>query len=156
MIACLVFLALVTGLSSLHAQTVTESHRKAAEKLLATMRLEQTYATTVSTMIDLQIQSNPALADYADVLKEWATKHIGWSSLRDDMATLYAKEFSEKELNELAKFYNTPIGQKVLEKQPLLMKQGGDIGRRKAEEHTEELKEMIQKKMNENKEQGKN
>ena len=45
-------------------------------------------------------------------------KNIDWEAM---FSEIYASVFTEKELQELIAFYKSPIGQKVLEKQPVLM-----------------------------------
>lgn len=53
------------------------------------------------------------------------------------------EEFSEEELREITRFYQTPVGQKVLEKMGVLMQKGAKIGMELAELHQERLQEDI-------------
>ena len=61
----------------------------------------------------LAMQSTePALAPYQTQMKAFLSKYMSWASLKDDMTKIYTAEFSERELNELAKFYETPLGKR--------------------------------------------
>lgn len=48
----------------------------------------------------------------------------------DSVVPIYMKHFSEKEIDEILKFYKTPIGQKVISKTPEMISESMDIGRR--------------------------
>ena len=130
----------------------TETHKKAAEELLTASGAENNFKISMEKMMDLQSKSNPAMAQYADIIKQWAGKYLTWATLKDDMMKLYTDEFTEKELKELTKFYKSPIGLKLASKQGEIMSKGAEIGQKKALEHTPELQQMIMDKMNEKKE----
>ncbi len=58
---------------------------------------------------------------------------IGWDKLKPDMVKLYTANFSESELNDLVKFYQSPLGKKVLEKMPQLTQQSAQMTQAKLE-----------------------
>ena len=58
---------------------------------------------------------------------------IGWDKLKPDMVKLYTANFSESELNDLVKFYQSPLGKKVLEKMPQLTHQSAQMTQAKLE-----------------------
>ncbi len=49
-------------------------------------------------------------------------------SLVEEMAPIYANNFTNDELRELIAFYDSPIGRKLVEKQPILSQQGAALG----------------------------
>ena len=57
----------------------------------------------------------------------------GWDKLKPDMVKLYTANFSESELNDLVKFYQSPLGKKVLEKMPQLTQQSAQMTQAKLE-----------------------
>ena len=77
-------------------------------------RFEQTKApaSKQATLETYQAKANAAL-DQA----------IGWPKLKPDMVKLYTSNFSEQELKDLVKFYQSPLGKKVLEKKPAVTQQ---------------------------------
>ena len=96
-------------------------------------------------MIDIQLQQNPAIAPFKQVMLDFFSKYMSWESLKDDIAEIYLEEFSIQELKELTAFYKTPTGQKAALRVPQLMSKGGELGMRRVQEHMPELQEMIAK-----------
>ena len=94
-------------------------------------------------MLAMQVQQNPALAPHQAQMKAFLSKYMSWASLKDDMAKLYMAEFSESELNELTKFYQTPVGKKTIQKMPALMAKGAEIGQKRVQEHLPELQAAL-------------
>ena len=58
---------------------------------------------------------------------------IGWNKLKPDMVKLYTSTFSESELKDLVKFYESPLGKKVLEKMPMVTQQSAQLTQQKLE-----------------------
>jgi len=115
------------------------SHRKAVDSLFALMGMENVLTQSIDQMLAMQVQQNPGLAQYQPQMKTFLNKYMSWASLKDDMAKIYMAEFSESELNELTKFYQTPLGKKSIQKMPLLMTKGAEIGQKRVQEHLPEL-----------------
>lgn len=63
-----------------------------------------------------------------NIYRDWFDNDIDRKSIRDQLVTLYADNFTETEINELIVFYKTPLGQKFLQKNPELMRLGAQIG----------------------------
>ena len=68
---------------------------------------------------------------------------ITFNGIKHDIARMYAKDFTEKELDELAKFYQTPLGRKAARLLPQYAAKGAEIGQRKVMENMSELQKMI-------------
>ncbi|MEY2490604.1 MAG: uncharacterized protein QOC70_2546 [Verrucomicrobiota bacterium] len=119
------------------------SHRKAAEALFALMGMESLINQSIDQMLAMQVQQNPALAPYQVQMKAFLSKYMSWATLKDDMVKIYTAEFSESELNELNKFYQTPLGKKTVQKMPALMAKGAEIGQKRVQEHLPELQAAL-------------
>jgi hypothetical protein len=120
------------------------SHKKAAESLLALMGMETLLSQSVDQMLAMQVQQNPAIAPYQAQMKTFLSKYMSWDSLKDDMAKIYMTEFTEAELNDLNKFYQTPLGKKTVQRMPVLMTKGAEMGQKRMQEHLPELQAAIQ------------
>ncbi len=66
-----------------------------------------------------------------------------FKTLKNDFVNMYVSEFTEKELNDITEFYQTPTGKKTIEKMPALMAKGAQIGEEKVRQNLPELQEMI-------------
>ena len=133
----------VALLQPLSARADDASHRKAAESLLNLMGMDHLLDQSVDQMLQMQVQQNPQLAQFQPQMKAFLNKYMSWASMKDDMAKIYADEFSEAELNDLTKFYQTPLGKKTIEKMPSLMAKGAAMGQKRVQEHLPELQAAI-------------
>ncbi len=133
-----------TILQPLAAPADEASQRAAAATLLSNMEMEKVMSQSVDQMLQMQVQQNPAIAPYQAQIKAFLTKHMSWEAMKDDMAKIYAAEFTEPELKELNAFYQTPLGKKTLQKMPTLLAKGAEIGQKRVQEHLPELQAAIQ------------
>lgn len=144
------FLSLLLGAVVLFQPAIIRgdeaSHRKAAESLLSQMNMDAVLSQTIDQTLQMQIKANPAIAPYEQEMKNFLKKYMSWAGLEGDMLKLYMDAFSESELNELNKFYQTPVGKKTLQQMPVLMAKGAEIGQRRVQEHLPELQATIAEK----------
>ena len=120
-----------------------KSHRKAAEELLKVMGVEKQLQGSIDQVLDVQIKANPAIAPHRDAMKRFFTKHMSWSSLKDDFITIYVDAFTEDDLVQIRKFYETPAGKKVVQKTPELMAKGMQLGLKRVQDNQGELQQML-------------
>lgn len=83
-------------------------------------------------------------------------KEFSWEKLKDDYIKIYAGTFNEKELQGLVDFYNSPLGKKIIAKQPELMRQSMQVMQKqlrviipKIKQKVEELKKAEMQKRKE-------
>ena len=119
------------------------SHRSAVEKLFATMNMEKTHAASLENILQQQARANPAMMQLQGTMRDFLNKHMGWSSLKDDMAKIYQEAFTEQELEELNKFYESAVGKKSIEQMPVLMGKGMAIAQDRMKEHLPELQAAL-------------
>lgn len=120
-----------------------ESQRE-AERLLTNMQMKEMMVESIEKMVDLQMQQNPTLAPYKQVLLQFFEKHMSWESLKPEFVKIYADAFTAAELRDLNAFYATPTGQKTIRMMPSLMTQGAQIGMSRVQANSAELTEMIE------------
>ena len=135
----IVLAGILAGLAPVRADDA--SHKAAADELLQVMQSQRTIDRISDQMGQLadrinpptrRIAANPAddaalhesLRQQArDVLKE----QLNWETLEPLFAKLYTDAFTEPELRQLIEFYKSPIGQKLIDKQPALATQFAQI-----------------------------
>jgi uncharacterized protein len=127
----------------------TSSHDQAVHELFRVMGLQQTAVLGATTMIDAQVQANPAIEPYRDVMIDWATKYLTWDAMLPGMTAIYKDTFSEPEVREMIAFYRTPTGKKVLETMPDVMQRSAEVGIALAQENQGELEKMVAKRRRE-------
>lgn len=140
----MVAVSLMWSAASSRAWADEKSHRAAAEELLKATNVDQTMTAAIDQMLALQLKANPKLEPVKDVLKKFLAKHLNYAVLKNDLIRLYTAEFTEAELKEIAAFYRTPTGKKAIEKMPVLMQKGAELGAKRVQDNLPELKQMIE------------
>jgi hypothetical protein len=59
-----------------------------------------------------------------------ARAHATIPQLVDSLLPVYARHLTQTELEQLIQFYSTPIGQRLIEVQPLVAKESAEVGQR--------------------------
>lgn len=86
---------------------------------------------------------------YPDIPQEF------WNGFKDEsnandivnlLIPIYSKHFEEKEIDELLKFYNTPVGKKLVEKQSLIISESQQVGAKWGEELGNKIVDKILEK----------
>lgn len=121
------------------AQEVSESHLQAARAAIGAIEATNDFDVILPQAAnDLKarlIQQNPNMEDLIDTTV--SEKALQLASRRADLeneaALAYARVFNEQELNQIAEFYNSPTGQKLLSDGPIVTREvlkAADIWRR--------------------------
>lgn len=130
------------------------SHRAAAERFLKLANAESMTATVYNQTEQLMttsfaqmggsMQYESILRDYRQRARALLDKQLGWDAIRDELVALYLPVFSEQEFDELAEFYQSPAGSKLLAHLPELTQSSLTIARQRVEEViAPQLKQLI-------------
>ena len=128
------------------APVVSPTHQQAAEALLGIMYTDASFNQLIEQAITTQLVAHPEIKPYEPEMRSFFQKYMSWAVMKPQMAAVYVREFSELELRELTRFYQSPVGHKAMTKLPMLMQAGSEIGQRNMREHLPELTKMIQDK----------
>jgi len=115
-------------------------------KLFSLTQMEKKINDSVQSVVNLQIQQDPNLEKYRDILTQFIGKHIGWQALREDLAAMYQRDFSLEELQKINEFYITPVGQKVITTLPKLVQQRNQLAMQRLQQNISELQQLIKNK----------
>jgi len=85
----------------------------------------------------LDIQGKEELRE---IFRTWFNEDIDREKMINEVKKLYVQAFTNDELREVTKFYQTPVGKKFLEKSAQLMKYSAQIGMQEAQ--TKQVKLM--------------
>ncbi|MFE0014473.1 DUF2059 domain-containing protein [Mesorhizobium sp. NPDC059054] len=111
------------------AQEISESHLKAARAAVSAIRATDPFDTILpqaAAALEAQlIQKNPDLQEL--ISQTINAKALALASRRADLekeaATAYAKVFSEQDLNNIATFYQSETGKKLLDSGPIVTRE---------------------------------
>lgn len=102
------------------AQDVSDSHLKAAKAAIAALKVTENFdnilPATAERLKSVLIRSNPNFSDEISLtVDNEAIKLAGRrGDLENEAGLIYAKRFTEDELNAITAFYNSQVGQKLL------------------------------------------
>lgn len=99
--------AIATAKEILHDKHIEELYKEAVPSLV-----ERAKGTLVSSNLNYQKDLNELAPKVAKDLAG-GEKEIG-----DEIAKIYASRFSEQELKDIAAWYKSPLGKKVIEQEP--------------------------------------
>lgn len=132
LLLCCAVPALAEDLSPERRADILRLMEASGHKAMARQMLEQ-YAKQSMGMVkklrsDIPADSLPAVErDLQGYLRE---KLDAPGGLFEQLAPVYAKRFSEDEVRELLKFYESPLGRKAVASLPALTKEGGEVAQR--------------------------
>ncbi len=147
---------LLLPLGSAGAQTPSGETMAAARELVTTMRMGDQFKillpAIMQTMRGVITRNDPSVERDFDttlpLLLEAMNARIG--EFAELQAGIYAGQFTADELKELTAFYRQPIGQKMIERTPVIAQQsmamGQVFGRRIGEELQSRMREELRKK----------
>lgn len=141
--------ALIAASPAVNAQQPSAAAMATAKELIATTGATTLFAPLIAGVVEqakiLFLQQNPGLAkDLNEVAAQIRTNlEPRFSELTDEVARLYATNFTEQELQDVVAFYKTPAGKKLLLQQPKII----DSSMKFAQEWANRLSDQVIAKM---------
>ena len=97
---------------------------QAAKQLIVVTHATTVFGPLIAGVVEqaklLFLQQNPGLGKDLNEVAAKIRKELQprFSQVTDEVALLYAQNFTEQELKDIIAFYKSPTGQKLLQKQP--------------------------------------
>lgn len=132
------------------AQTIAagdSAQPSTVERLLVVADMERMYASSLESGIAAQLKANPALAAYEDLLRAFMAKYVSYADLKPELYRTYRESFSEVEMQELIRFYESDFGRRLMAKMPALMARSSQWSASRLKEHLPELMAQVQERM---------
>ena len=85
----------------------------------------------MSAKTDLTPEQKVAMQKAQDDAHALINQQLGWDAVKTEFIAAYADAFTDDELKGLAAFYNSPLGQKLVEKQPAVTEKMGRLTQQK-------------------------
>jgi uncharacterized protein len=138
-----------------HAQSQQPSaaSMQAAKQLIAVTHATTVFNPLIAGVVEqaklLFLQQNPGLGkdlnDVAVNIRKELQPRFG--EITNEVALLYAKNFTEQELKEILKFYKSPTGQKLLQKQPKVIDSSMEFAQNWSNKLSDEVIEKMREEM---------
>ena len=145
--------ALILTCGSAQVLADAKSHAADAERFLLLARADKlavpVYAQVQQMFAQRFAESNAPQSEKA-VLETYQAQAnaaleqaVGWDKLKPDMVKLYTSNFNEQEMQDLIRFYESPLGKKVLEKMPTLTAQSAQLTQGKLEAAIPKVNQLL-------------
>jgi len=144
-------LALVVSAIIVYSPWVAaESKRESVAELMDAMDIEEQMVGGFEAMLPVIHQLSAKLQlnqseteELKDIYRDWFNNDFDKFYISTQIADLYAETFTHDEIKAITKFYQTPAGQKLVEKSPELAKLGARFGMEEAQRKQKELLEKL-------------
>jgi hypothetical protein len=145
--ACVTICLLAAGPAG--AQAPPPDALAAARELIVTMRAADYFKTILPAIVQQLkpaiVQNRPQVERDYDAIMPLMLESMNArvNEIIDQVAALYARNFTAAELNEVVAFYRGPTGQKFIQKLPLITQESMVIGQRFGQSIAAELRSRI-------------
>lgn len=102
---------------SVHAITAQNNSDSLGYRLLEIVNSKENYEQITAMML---LEKEKDYGENSELFREFFQDYFAWDSLKAEIVEIYSREFSQSEIQELISFYETPIGKKLVLKEPLL------------------------------------
>jgi hypothetical protein len=119
---------------SILAQPAPDDGLKAARELVIAMRATDQFKLMLPTIFQALkpafVQGRPQLEKEMDLILPIVLDSLSTrlDELADEMATIYARNFTPDEIRDLTVFYRSPTGQRLIDKMPIVAKDSLEVG----------------------------
>ena len=113
------------------------------ERLLAVTGVERKYSEAADAALANRMTSMPSLSAYGDIIKAFSEKYGNYAAIKADLIRLYRETFSEKEVEELIRFYESDFGSRTLSKLWQLNVRQAQLASDRIQAHLPELTDAI-------------
>lgn len=111
------------------------SHRAVATQVVDASEGEKSLQTALPTLLGPMMEgmkkqglSDSLVDEMKQAVTKWFNTEIKWEELKPQIVDLYMKEYSEAELKEMLKFFQSPTGKKILAQMPVVMQKSAALG----------------------------
>lgn len=77
-------------------------------------------------------------------INDWIDKNIIWDDFEPGFIEIYTKHFTRDEMLKIAEFQRSPVGQKSIEKMPIIFEESGRLGQRIVQEKLPSLRQALE------------
>jgi hypothetical protein len=134
----IMILSILILLTSANA-TTNSIKQKTALKMLNVMNKNRLLDRHINSMIKMEVAGNPLLAMKQKEVTRFFQRYAGFSKLKTQLAQIYTRELSIKEMQQFTAFFDTSVGQKMILKMPRLIGLSSNLAQKKIQERYPEL-----------------
>ena len=113
--------------------------QKTALHMLNVMNKNRLLERHIDNMIKMEVSGNPLLSMKQKEVSSFFRKYAGFKTLKADLARIYTRELTVKEMKQFTAFFDTSVGQKMILKMPRLIGLSSNLAQKRIQERYPEL-----------------
>ena len=117
----------------------TTTNYKTAMHMLDVMNKNRLLERHINSMIKMEVANNPLLAMRQKEVMGFFQKYAGFKKIKPQLARIYTKELTSKEMKQFTSFFDTSVGQKMILKMPRLIGLSSNLAQQSIQKHYPEL-----------------
>jgi hypothetical protein len=147
-----IFFLMILG--SLMAFAQEDSRRSTVEKLLLLTGDERLVDQMFQQITQMQMQQFHSMdipqnqisgmEQHLETMFRMIREEITWDTMKDDVIDLYLSVYTEEEIEDLIEFYESPLGQKVVQKTPQFIQQSLTVSQKHIQRILPKIQAMTQ------------
>jgi hypothetical protein len=131
---------MICALHSSSARATGAGNFEVAVNLLRSMNLQKTWEANMDAMVNQMSGGDPhAMQTIAGAMKKWMSYRL----VEPKLAEIYSKFYTNEEMKELHKFYQSPLGRKSLDLQPKILVESVKLTQALLEPHAHEIEALM-------------
>ena len=124
-----------------------ESDYALCYELFDAMKMEQQFQKSIDLMVELQVKSNPMLQMFRPEMESFFQHYASYQALKKHLARIYLEEFTADDIREFIRFYRSPAGAKLAERNPELAAKAANLGQTMVQDNLPELQKILSEKI---------
>jgi len=133
-----IILTLLLLSTSAHSTTY-EVKKNTALKMLNVTNKNRLLERHINSLIKMEVAGNPLLAMKQKEVTQFFNRYASFAKLKPQLAQMYTKELTIKEMQQFTAFFDTSVGQKMILKMPRLIGLSSNLAQKKIQERYPEL-----------------
>jgi hypothetical protein len=125
--------------SAVSVDAKTNTKYQTAIKMLDVMNKNRLLERHINSMIKMEVANNPLLAMRQKEVMGFFQKYAGFKKIKPQLARIYTKELTSKEMKQFTSFFDTSVGQKMILKMPRLIGLSSNLAQQSIQKHYPEL-----------------
>jgi uncharacterized protein len=116
-------------------------------RYLEVTNVRQTLEQGIDLMLKNQASQMPQMGAYTKVMRDFYNEHMSWAVMEPDYTRVYLATFTEPELRELIRFYESPAGRALVAKTPIVIEKTTELTSQRLQTLMPELMKRLQAAM---------
>jgi len=121
-----------------------QNTQKSIQQIAASINSQLSDAADRSAGPDATADQKAKVEAFKKQAAQLIETNIGWDAMKSSLIDLYAKAFTEEQLDQILAFYKTPAGAALLEKMPALNTEFGALGNTRINALRDQLQKAYQ------------